>query len=117
MAINKLQLRSRRHGRVRVKISGTASCPRLAVHRSLRHIRVQLIDDIESKTLAAAADIDIKKAAKSTPIEIAQSVGKLLAERAKALGINKIVFDRGGFAYHGRVQALAEGAREGGLEF
>lgn len=117
MTINKLQLRHRRQGRIRAKISGTATCPRLAVYRSLKHLRVQLIDDQNHVTLAAASDLEVKAKAKAAPKEIAHSVGELIAERSKALGINKIVFDRGGFAYHGRVQSLAEGARAGGLEF
>lgn len=111
--------KARRIARVRATISGTASRPRLAVARSLAHISAQLIDDVAGKTLAAAADRDIaekdRKGMKKT--ELATSVGKLLAERAKAKGVEQAVFDRRDKQYHGRVKALAEGAREAGLKF
>ena len=114
--------REQRRGRVRAKINGTASCPRLSVFRSLRGMYVQLIDDAAGKTLVSA---DPKKdytpksdAGKRTgKTAIAYVLGKALAEKAKAKGITSIVFDRGGYRYHGRVQAVAEGAREGGLQF
>lgn len=111
------QARFHRHRRVRAKISGQPDRPRLSVYRSLKHIRAQLIDDVAGRTLVAAADVEVKTKAKISRLELAQAVGKLLAERALSRGIKKVVFDRGGYAYHGRVRALAEGARSGGLEF
>lgn len=111
--------KARRIARVRATISGTAERPRLAVARSLAHISAQLIDDVSGKTLAAARDTDIadkdSKGKKKT--ELAALVGKLIAERAKAKGVVSAVFDRRDKQYHGRVKALAEGAREGGLQF
>ncbi|MCL5666839.1 MAG: 50S ribosomal protein L18 [Patescibacteria group bacterium] len=104
-----------RHRRVRSVVFGTAQRPRLSVFRANSHIYAQLVDDGSGKTLAQASSLKLK--AKDKKIKIAQEVGKLLAEKALAANIKKAVFDRGGFAYHGRVQALAEGAREGGLEF
>ena len=105
--------RVRRHVRVRRKISGTAERPRLAVYRSNRHIYAQLVDDEAARTLAAASDREVKAGdGKTAP---AKAVGELLAERAKAAGIERVVFDRGGRLFHGRVAALAEGAREKGL--
>lgn len=112
-----------RHGRVRKKIAGTAQRPRLVVFRSLTHIYAQLIDDVSRTTLAAASDKDVRPATDSpSPTEPgktarATSVGTQLAERAKAAGIEAVVFDRGGYRYHGRVKALAEAARKGGLQF
>ena len=113
--LTKEQARRRRHARVRAKVRGTTERPRLAVYRSNRTIYVQVIDDANGTTLCAAdsratADAGDKSAQ-------AKAVGKLIAERAKAAGIETVVFDRGGFLYHGRVKALAEGAREGGLNF
>lgn len=108
--------RVRRHARVRAKISGTAARPRLSVFRSAKHISAQLIDDNAGKTVAAATDLDLKKQSKGK-IDPAAEVGKLIAERALAKKIKSVVFDRGGYAYHGRVKALADGARAGGLEF
>jgi large subunit ribosomal protein L18 len=105
--------RVRRHRRVRKKVSGTAERPRLAVFRSNRHIYAQLVDDTSARTLASASDAGIADGDKSAR---AKSVGKTLAERAKAAGVQRVVFDRGGHLYHGRVKALADGAREGGLE-
>ena len=108
------QQRYRRHLRVRKKVQGTAERPRLVVFRSLKHITAQLVDDVARRTLATATSTDIltgKKTDKST------EVGKRIAEKAKAAGITKVVFDRGGYKYHGRVKAVADGAREGGLEF
>jgi large subunit ribosomal protein L18 len=104
--------RIRRHGRVRKKVQGTAERPRLAVYRSNRHIYAQLVDDRAARTVAAASDAGVTEGHKS---DRAKRVGQQLAERAKAAGVQNAVFDRGGRLYHGRVQALAEGAREGGL--
>jgi len=110
------QLRQRRHRRVRGKVSGTAERPRLAVFRSNLGISAQLIDDLGGKTVAAASWQQLKKF-KGSKSEQAKEVGKLLAANAKQAGVETVVFDRGGYLYHGRVKALAEGAREGGLEF
>ena len=114
--LTKPQARARRHRRIRGKVSGTAERPRLAVYRSNKGISAQLIDDLEGKTLAAASWINLKNA-KGNKTDQASEVGKLLAANAKTAGLDKCVFDRGGYLYHGRVKALAEGAREGGLEF
>jgi large subunit ribosomal protein L18 len=111
------ELRLRRHRRIRGKVAGTAERPRLAVFRSNLGISAQLIDDQAGATLAAAGWQHLKKTFKGTKTEQAREVGKLLAANAKAAGIQTCVFDRGGYLYHGRVKALAEGAREGGLEF
>ena len=110
--------RVRRHARVRKKVSGTAERPRLAVYRSNRHIYVQLIDDRAAATLAAASDADIEGAdgGDRGKTRRAKEVGKLIADRAKGAGIERVVFDRGGRRFHGRVAAVAEGAREGGLQ-
>lgn len=108
--------RSHRHRRIRTRVRGTAECPRLAVFRSLRNISVQLIDDVAGRTLASASNRDVKPKALAT-VEIAREVGQKIAERAKAIHVTKVVFDRGGNAYHGQVQALADGARQAGLEF
>lgn len=112
--------RKRRHTRVRARISGTAERPRLNVFRSLEHIYAQVIDDTAGHTLAAASTIDRdlrEKIEGKTKSEAAKLVGALVAERAQKVGIKKVVFDRGGYRYHGRVKALAEAAREAGLEF
>jgi large subunit ribosomal protein L18 len=112
--------RDRRHRRVRKHVSGTASRPRLAVFRSLRHIQVQLVDDSAGRTIAAASTIepDLRKSiGGGLTVAAASAVGKTIAERARALGIEEVVFDRGGYLYHGRVRALAEAARESGLRF
>jgi large subunit ribosomal protein L18 len=111
------QARERRHRRVRNKITGTAERPRLTVHRSNRGIEAQLIDDVDGRTLASANHLELAKSFKGTKIEQAAEVGKLLAASAKKAGIETVVFDRGGYLYHGRVKALADGAREGGLRF
>ena len=108
--------RSRRATRVRVKVRGTAERPRLSVYRSLRHISAQLIDDVAGKTIVAASDRQLETKGKK-PAEVAMLVGAELATRAKTAGITTIVFDRGPYLYHGRVKAVAEGAREGGLNF
>jgi large subunit ribosomal protein L18 len=107
--------RLRRHKRVRVRLSGTAERPRLAVYRSLNHIYAQVIDDVAGRTLASVSTIGHKGAGKG--MEEAASVGKAIAEKAKAAGVGQVVFDRGGFLYHGRIKALADAAREAGLEF
>jgi large subunit ribosomal protein L18 len=106
-------LRTRRHIRVRAKVAGTAEKPRLVVFRSLKHMSAQLVDDVAKRTLMTVTDAGLtgKKTEKST------EVGKRVAEKAKAAGITKVVFDRAGYQYHGRVKAVADGAREGGLEF
>jgi large subunit ribosomal protein L18 len=109
----KQQARIRRHARVRKKVRGEAERPRLAVFRSNRHIYAQLIDDRAARTIASASDAEVKAA---NPTERAKAVGELLATRAKDAGIDTAVFDRGGFQFHGRVAAVAAGAREGGLE-
>jgi large subunit ribosomal protein L18 len=117
--------RARRHKRVRVHVAGTPQRPRLAVFRSLNHLYVQLIDDGASTTLAAASTVDLKSAGraqgapqmKRNGMAQAIEVGKAIAAKAKAKGVNQVVFDRGGFLYHGRVKALADAAREAGLEF
>jgi large subunit ribosomal protein L18 len=111
------RLRARRHKRVRKKIFGTAERPRLVVFRSNRGITAQLVDDLEGKTLAAASWQSLKKSFKGNKTEQAAEVGKLLAENAKQADIEVVAFDRGGYLYHGRVKALAEAAREGGLKF
>ena len=109
--------RLKRHKRVRAKISGTPEMPRLNVFRSEANIYAQVIDDVNGVTLASASSRDKAIEGYGGNIAAATAVGKLVAERAKAKGIETVVFDRGGYLYHGRVQALAEGAREGGLKF
>jgi large subunit ribosomal protein L18 len=115
-AKQKRDARIRRHRRVRKTVRGTAERPRLAVFRSNRHISAQVIDDVAGRTIAAASTVETTVGASGTSnITAATEVGKLLAERAKAAGVEKVVFDRGGNQYHGRVAAVADGAREGGL--
>ena len=109
--------RQKRHKRVRGKISGTAECPRLNVYRSLSNIYVQLIDDVAGVTLAQASTVEKDFTQYGGNVEAAKAVGKTIADRAKAKGIEKCVFDRGGYVYHGRVKELAEAAREAGLSF
>ena len=112
--------RVRRHKRVRGSVSGTPSRPRLAVYKSARHIHAQIIDDLAGRTLAAASSVEAAAKApdvKSGNGKSAALVGKLLAERAKAVGVSAVCFDRGGFKFHGRVKALATAAREAGLKF
>ncbi len=111
------ELRRRRHRRVRKKISGTAERPRLVVFRSNRGIYAQLVDDETGRTLTSASWLPTRGSSKGTKTDQAAEVGTLLASNAKAAGIERVVFDRGGFLYHGRVKALAEAAREGGLVF
>jgi len=116
----KEELRQRRHNRVRTKVAGTPERPRLNVFRSLNNIYVQVVDDTTQHTLVAASTIDkeLKTKVKSGGnVESARLVGELVAKRAKEKGIQKVVFDRGGYQYHGRVKSLAEAAREAGLEF
>ena len=115
--VNKKAMRLHRHVRVRGKISGTPECPRLNVFRSNANIYAQLIDDVNGVTLAAANSLEKGFECDGTKTDAAKKVGLMVAERAKAKGIELVVFDRGGYVYHGRVQALAEGAREGGLQF
>jgi len=110
------QLRARRHLRIRNKITGTAERPRLTVHRSNKGIEAQVIDDLAGRTLAAASWRDASIVS-LTRADRAAKVGALVAERAKAAGVSSVVFDRGGYLYHGRVKALADSAREGGLKF
>lgn len=120
MAVKSRLARKRRHRRVRMKISGTAERPRLNVFRSLNQISVQIIDDVAGKTVVSASTLDKKLSADldgKTKSEQAAIVGKTVAERAVAAGISTVVFDRGGYKYHGRVKVLADGAREGGLTF
>ncbi|HEX6538693.1 MAG TPA: 50S ribosomal protein L18 [Candidatus Dormibacteraeota bacterium] len=111
--------RDRRHRRVRKHVAGSRGRPRLAVFRSLRHISVQLVDDASGHTLAAASTMenDIRGDAHGPTAPAAARVGRAIAQRGRALGIEEVVFDRGGYLYHGRVRALAEAAREGGLRF
>ena len=111
------EARGRRHRRVRAKVRGTAERPRLVVFRSNRGIEAQLVDDDGGKTLASASHLALAKSFKGDKTEQAAAVGKALAAAAKKAGVEACVFDRGGYLYHGRVKALADGAREGGLEF
>ena len=114
---NRAQARNRRHFRVRKSVHGTATRPRLAVFRSNKHIYAQVIDDDQGRTLAAASSKESAVKATNLDVDAASAVGKLVGARAKDAGVSQVVFDRGGFQYHGRVKALAEGARESGLEF
>ena len=111
--------RLRRHRRVRKKITGTAERPRLAVFRSNKHITIQVIDDLAGHTIASASSVepDLRKQGSGSTVDAAKRVGALAAERAKKAGVTKVVYDRGGFLYHGRVAAAADAAREAGLEF
>jgi large subunit ribosomal protein L18 len=116
----KFDQRVRRKSRIRKRVTGTQQRPRLTVFRSARHIYAQIIDDTQGRTLVAACSLDKTLAdagAGTKKVDRATMVGKLLAERAKAKGIDKVVFDRNGFLYHGRVKAVSEGAREAGLQF
>ena len=116
-ALTVRKARERRHKRVRGKVVGSAERPRLVVFRSNRGIEAQLVDDLEGKTLAAASWLNLKKSFKGSKSEQAAEVGKLLAANAKKANVETVVFDRGGYLYHGRVKALADAAREGGLKF
>lgn len=117
---NRKLVTAKRHQRIRVTLSGTSEKPRLAVYRSTKHIYAQIIDDTKGITLASAGSVEAEVKAKMPHggnIEASKAIGKLLAERAKKAGVSKVVFDRGGYLYHGRVAALADAAREAGLEF
>lgn len=115
--IDSKKSRIKRRKRIRAKISGTAACPRLSVFRSSKHIYAQLIDDVAGKTLCSASTMEKGFEGFGGNAEAAKKVGLALAEKAKAAGVVDVVFDRSGYVYHGRVAALAEGAREGGLNF
>ncbi|MBO2520876.1 MAG: 50S ribosomal protein L18 [Clostridia bacterium] len=118
--VDRKAARRKRHLRVRKKVFGTPERPRLSVYRSLKHMYAQIIDDVQGRTLVSASTLDKELRGKLTytgNVEAAREVGRLLARRAKEAGIQAVVFDRGGNLYHGRVAALAEGAREGGLDF
>jgi large subunit ribosomal protein L18 len=119
IAKERLEDRRRRHHRVRKKITGTPERPRLAVFRSNRHLVLQVIDDVAGRTLAAASTVepDIRATGSTGSVDAAARIGTLVAERAKAAGVTRVVFDRGGFLFHGRVKAAADAAREAGLEF
>jgi len=116
-AKERIEARGRIRQRIRDKVSGTSERPRLAVRRTLKHIYVQLIDDSSGRTLAAASTRDKESSAKGANAAAAKAVGVLIAKRAKDKGIKRVVFDRGGYLYHGNVKALADAARENGLEF
>jgi large subunit ribosomal protein L18 len=110
--------RQKRHDRIRLRLSGDAGRPRLAVFRSLKHISAQVIDDASGKTLVAATSLEKElRSATGTKAQDAAAVGRLLAERAKAKGVERVVFDRAGYRYHGRIKSLADAAREAGLQF
>ena len=114
------QRRERRHRRVRAKVHGTAERPRLVVHRSINHVEGQVVDDVSGRTLVGLSTLDAslrEKRGEMNKTEASHAAGKALAEKARELGVTKVVFDRGGYVYHGRVKAFAEGAREGGLDF
>ena len=116
--VSRNEARLERHKRVRAKVSGTKEIPRLNVFRSAKHISVQIIDDVTGTTLVSASSMDKDlKITNGGNIEAAKKVGELIAKRAKKAKISKVVFDRGGYLYHGRIQELAEGAREAGLKF
>ena len=115
--IEKKEIRSRIHKRIRRKLRGTQERPRLAVFRSVAHIYAQVIDDAEGKTLVSASSVDKGGKTNGGNVAAAKAIGKLVAERAKEKGIKQVVFDRGGYQYHGRVKALADAARAAGLEF
>ena len=110
--------RQKRHQRLRLHLEGSTDRPRLAIFRSLKHIYAQVIDDASGRTLAAASTVEkVLRGSDSTKVEEAKVIGRLVAERAKAAGVQRVVFDRAGFKYHGRVKSLADAAREAGLEF
>ena len=117
MADTRREIRQRIHKRIRSRVTGTQERPRLAVFRSLNHIYAQIIDDQQGHTIVAAASIEKDLRGKGGNLEGAKAIGKAVAERAKEKGIKQVVFDRGGYQYHGRVKALADAAREAGLEF
>jgi large subunit ribosomal protein L18 len=111
------QIRQRIHTRIRKRLTGTTERPRLAVYRSVSHIYAQVIDDSEGKTIASASTVDKNAKTNGGNVAAAKTIGKLVAERAKEKGVKSVVFDRGGYQYHGRIKALADAAREAGLEF
>ena len=114
------QRRDRRHRRVRAKVTGTQQRPRLVVYRSLNHVEGQVVDDVAGRTIVGLSTLDAalrEKRGEMNKTEASHAAGKALAEKARELGVTRVVFDRGGYVYHGRVKAFAEGAREGGLEF
>jgi|ERR1035437_5077706 large subunit ribosomal protein L18 len=115
--IEKKAIRNRIHMRIRRKLSGTAERPRLAIFRSVAHIYAQVIDDVEQKTLVSASSVDKGGKTNGGNVAAATAIGTLVAQRAKEKGIQRVVFDRGGYVYHGRVKALADAARAAGLEF
>jgi large subunit ribosomal protein L18 len=115
--VEKNEIRARIHKRIRRKLAGTSERPRLAVFRSVAHIYAQVIDDAAGRTLVAASSVDKGARTNGGNVAAAKAIGKTVAERAKEKGIVKVVFDRGGYQYHGRVKALADAAREAGLEF
>ena len=119
LAQQRRESRLRRHRRVRKKVHGTAERPRLAVHRSNKHITVQVIDDDAGRTIASAStnEPEVRGSGSGATVAAATKVGQIAAQRAKAAGVSKVVYDRGGYLYHGRVAAVAEAAREAGLEF
>ena len=117
-AISRTAARQKRHSRLRLRVAGSAERPRLAVFRSTNQIYAQVIDDATGRTLASASSLEASlRSAGSTKTERAKQVGSLIGERAKAAGVGRVVFDRSGFKYHGRIRSLADGARESGLEF
>lgn len=115
--INRKAVARKRHQRIRNKISGTPACPRLAIYRSNKHIYAQLINDVDAVTLVSASTVEKDFNDSGANVDAARKVGELVAKRAKEKGVEQVVFDRGGNLYHGRIAALAEGAREGGLDF
>jgi len=115
--INRKTIRRRIHDRIRRKVSGTATRPRLSVHYSNQHIYAQVVDDTIGKTIVSASTLDKSFEKASSNVESAKKVGQLLAERAKGVNISAVVFDRGGHLYHGKIKALADAVREGGLQF
>ncbi len=115
--IEKKEIRKRIHVRIRRKLRGTTERPRLAVFRSVAHIYAQVIDDVAGKTLVSASSVDKGAKTNGGNVAAAKTIGKLVAERAKEKGVKQVVFDRGGYQYHGRIKALADAAREAGLEF
>ncbi len=115
--LNRKQVRQRIHRRIRKKVSGTATCPRLAVNYSNQHIYAQIIDDVAGKTLCSASSLDKSIEKPASNVAVAAKVGALVAANAKEIGIEKVVFDRGGHLYHGKIKSLADAAREAGLNF
>jgi large subunit ribosomal protein L18 len=115
--VQRKEIRQRIHERIRKKLAGTKERPRLAVYRSVAHIYAQIIDDTEGKTIVSASTVDKTAKTNGGNVAAAKTIGKLVAERAKEKGVKQVVFDRGGYQYHGRIKALADAAREAGLEF